>query len=68
MQERFFYHADGELLMTPQFGRLRLTTETGVLELAPMESAPSLVDCAFASAIGAYIAPVYRRGKIAACT
>jgi homogentisate 1,2-dioxygenase len=37
MQERFFYDADGELLIVPQLGRLRLATELGILELAPLE-------------------------------
>lgn len=37
MQDRFFYNADGELLIVPQLGRLRFHTELGVLELAPGE-------------------------------
>lgn len=37
MQGRFFYDADGELLIVPQLGRLRLATELGVMELAPLE-------------------------------
>lgn len=37
MQERFFYNADGELLIVPQLGRLRLYTELGTLEVAPGE-------------------------------
>ena len=39
MQDRFFYDADGELLIVPQLGRLRLETELGVLELEPLEIA-----------------------------
>jgi homogentisate 1,2-dioxygenase len=39
MHERFFYDADGELLILPQAGRLRLCTELGVLELEPQELA-----------------------------
>ena len=39
MQDRFFYDADGELLIVPQEGRLRLATEFGVLEAAPGEIA-----------------------------
>jgi homogentisate 1,2-dioxygenase len=39
MHERFFYSADGELLIVPQQGRLRLATELGVLEVAPQEIA-----------------------------
>jgi homogentisate 1,2-dioxygenase len=39
MQERFFYDADAELLIVPQQGGLRLLTELGVLELAPLEIA-----------------------------
>ena len=39
MQERFFCNADGELLLVPQLGRLRLATELGILELGPLEIA-----------------------------
>src|SRR5690625_4138103 len=39
MQGRFFYSADGELLIVPQLGRLRLATELGVLEVEPQEIA-----------------------------
>lgn len=39
MNERFFYSADGELLIVPQLGRLRLATELGVLEVEPQEIA-----------------------------
>ena len=37
MTERFFYDADGELLIVPQQGRLVLRTELGVLDAAPGE-------------------------------
>ncbi len=39
MQGRFFYDADGELLIVPQLGRLRIATELGVLEVEPQEVA-----------------------------
>jgi len=39
MGDRFFYDADGELLIVPQQGRLRIATEMGVLELGPLEVA-----------------------------
>lgn len=39
MDERFFYDADGELLIVPQQGRLLLATELGVIELEPQEIA-----------------------------
>ena len=39
MQGRFFYDADGELLIVPQLGRLRLVSECGVLEIEPQEIA-----------------------------
>jgi homogentisate 1,2-dioxygenase len=39
MQDRYFYDADGELLIVPQMGRLRLATELGVLDLEPLEIA-----------------------------
>ncbi len=37
--DRVFYNADGELLLVPQLGRLRIATELGVLEVAPLEIA-----------------------------
>jgi homogentisate 1,2-dioxygenase len=39
MQGRFFYNADGEMLIVPQQGRLKLSTECGVLEIEPQEIA-----------------------------
>ena len=37
--QRVFFNVDGELLLVPQQGRLRLVTELGVLELEPLEIA-----------------------------
>jgi homogentisate 1,2-dioxygenase len=37
MRDRFFYNADGELLIVPQQGRLAAYTECGVLHVAPGE-------------------------------
>jgi homogentisate 1,2-dioxygenase len=37
MTDAVFFNADGELLLVPQAGRLRLVTELGVLELCPGE-------------------------------
>jgi homogentisate 1,2-dioxygenase len=37
MHDRFFYNADGELLIVPQLGALRFHTELGILETAPGE-------------------------------
>ncbi len=37
MGNRFFYSADGELLIVPQLGTLRLHTELGILDAAPGE-------------------------------
>ncbi|RJG04429.1 homogentisate 1,2-dioxygenase [Noviherbaspirillum sedimenti] len=39
MSGRFFYNADGELLIVPQHGRLLISTELGRLEIAPQEIA-----------------------------
>ena len=39
MAERFFYDADGELLIVPQQGALRLATELGVIDVAPQQVA-----------------------------
>lgn len=37
MEDRFFADADGELLIVPQMGTLRIHTELGILEAAPGE-------------------------------
>ena len=37
MTDRFFYDADGELLIVPQLGRLRLLTEFGRIDVEPQE-------------------------------
>lgn len=39
MAGRFFYDADGELMIVPQLGRLRIATELGVLEVEPQQIA-----------------------------
>ena len=39
MQGRYFYSADGELLVVPQQGRLRIFTELGVLAIEPQQIA-----------------------------
>ncbi|MCU0897637.1 MAG: homogentisate 1,2-dioxygenase [Burkholderiales bacterium] len=39
MTDRFFMNSDGELLIVPQQGRLRIATEMGVLEVGPHEIA-----------------------------
>ncbi|MBO9537435.1 homogentisate 1,2-dioxygenase [Herbaspirillum sp.] len=39
MTDRFFYSADGELLIVPQAGRLQLLTEMGVIDVEPQEIA-----------------------------
>ncbi|MGA8277518.1 MAG: homogentisate 1,2-dioxygenase [Rhodanobacteraceae bacterium] len=37
MRGRFFYDADGEMLIVPQQGRLRIASELGVLEIEPQQ-------------------------------
>lgn len=37
MENKYFYNADGELLIVPQEGRLRFKTEMGILEVEPEE-------------------------------
>lgn len=37
MTDRYFYSADGELLIVPQLGELRIHTELGILDVAPCE-------------------------------
>jgi homogentisate 1,2-dioxygenase len=39
MEGRFFYDADGELLVVPQEGAIRFVTELGAIDLAPGEIA-----------------------------
>lgn len=39
MAGRWFYDADGELMLVPQLGRLRIATELGVLEVEPQQIA-----------------------------
>lgn len=39
MTDRFFYDADGELLIVPQQGSLKIATELGIIEIAPGEIA-----------------------------
>jgi homogentisate 1,2-dioxygenase len=39
MRDRFFYDADGELLIVPQQGRLHIETELGVVDVEPQEIA-----------------------------
>ncbi|MBY0358036.1 MAG: homogentisate 1,2-dioxygenase [Candidatus Obscuribacterales bacterium] len=39
MSDRYFYNADGDFLIVPEQGRLRLNTEFGVIEITPGEIA-----------------------------
>jgi homogentisate 1,2-dioxygenase len=39
MIDRFFYDADGELLIVPQYGRLSIRTEPGIIDVEPGEIA-----------------------------
>src|SRR5215218_223491 len=39
MHDRFFYDADGELLIVPQQGRLHIETQLGVVDVEPQEIA-----------------------------
>ncbi len=39
MQDEYFYNADGEMLLVPQQGGLRLATEFGIIEVGPGEIA-----------------------------
>ena len=39
MLARYFYNADGEMLIVPQQGRLKIATESGVIEIEPQEIA-----------------------------
>jgi len=39
MQGRYFYNADGELLIVPQQGRLHIATEMGMIDIEPQEIA-----------------------------
>jgi len=37
MSDRVFYNADGEMLFVPQLGRVRFTTELGLIDAGPQE-------------------------------
>lgn len=37
MEQRFFYNADGEMLIVPEMGSLTIYTELGVIEVSPGE-------------------------------
>ncbi|MGA7524023.1 MAG: homogentisate 1,2-dioxygenase [Acidobacteriaceae bacterium] len=37
MKDRYFYNADGEMLIVPQQGKLAIHTELGILQVAPGE-------------------------------
>ncbi|WP_340314835.1 homogentisate 1,2-dioxygenase [Rhizorhabdus argentea] len=39
MKHRAFFNADGELLIVPQQGRLRIVTEMGLIEIEPLQIA-----------------------------
>jgi len=39
MEGRYFYNADGELLIVPQQGRLQIATELGLIDIEPQEIA-----------------------------
>jgi homogentisate 1,2-dioxygenase len=39
MVDRYFYDADGDLLIVPQLGRLRLATEMGLIDIEPQQIA-----------------------------
>ncbi len=39
MERRVFFSADGEMLIVPQHGRLRIMTEMGVMTIAPLQIA-----------------------------
>lgn len=39
MEDRYFYNADGELLLVPETGKLEIKTEFGVLNIEPQEIA-----------------------------
>jgi len=39
MQHRVFANSDGEMLVVPQHGRMRITTEMGILDVEPLQIA-----------------------------
>lgn len=39
MEDEYFYNADGEMLIVPELGNLRLCTEFGVIDIEPGEIA-----------------------------
>jgi homogentisate 1,2-dioxygenase len=57
MQARYFYNADGELLLVPQQGRARFATELGVLEVARAISTTPMESCCWSRSRGARASP-----------
>jgi len=51
MRDRYFYDADGELLIVPQEGRLQIATEFGQLDIEPEEIAVIPRGCRFRVAL-----------------
>jgi homogentisate 1,2-dioxygenase len=51
MEDRFFYSADGELLIVPQQGRLHIATEFGLIRVEPQEIAVIPRGCRFRVAL-----------------
>jgi len=58
MHDRWFYNADGEMLVVPQQGGLSIATELGILALEPGEIALLPRGIRFAVALAANDAPV----------
>jgi homogentisate 1,2-dioxygenase len=59
MQDRFFYDADGELLIVPQQGALQIATELGALEARPGEIAVIPRGLRFSVSLGDAVARGY---------
>ena len=37
MRDRYFYNADGEMLIVPEMGAIKIFTELGIIEVVPGE-------------------------------
>jgi homogentisate 1,2-dioxygenase len=63
MTDRFFYNADGEMLVVPELGGLTIFTELGVIAVAPGEVACLPRGLKFRVEIGSFSSPTVREGS-----
>jgi homogentisate 1,2-dioxygenase len=63
MTDRFFYNADGEMLIVPEMGSLTIYTELGIIKVSPGEVACLPRGLKFRVEIGSVSTPTVREGS-----